>query len=50
MTSSGSFLIENDIAIRYRSNSLELIDRLTLDYDGNLRIYQWQLDNSSWKI
>ncbi|KAH7279527.1 hypothetical protein KP509_37G023200 [Ceratopteris richardii] len=50
MSTSIGLEITRDNTLRLQSNSSTIgLQKLTLDYDGNLRIYSWEADKMSWK-
>lgn len=51
MNTSRGLQIDRDNLIVFRSSaSSNELQRLTLDYDGNLRVYMWESNVSSWKV
>lgn len=49
MNVSGSFEIGQDYGKTFYSNGSMPVSRLTLDEDGNLRIYSWESSARSWQ-
>ncbi|KAI5060640.1 hypothetical protein GOP47_0025060 [Adiantum capillus-veneris] len=50
MNISGGLQIVRDNLILFKSSTQSNeLQRLTLDYDGNLRVYEWESNVSSWK-